>query len=127
MPSPARRILTSVPSLWRSWVVTVGKSIVVELIFLDSLMVVCDVTTSKLLVLPILQIICNGKVKSFNTYSYLAVIAGIISEADYVFLPENPPPTDWPDHMVQKLEQASTQIDLCIIHTSKTCMSVLTA
>lgn len=44
---------------------------------------------------------------AFNTYSYLPVVAGIISEADYVFLPEFPPPQDWPDRLVLKLEQAS--------------------
>lgn len=38
--------------------------------------------------------------------SYLSVVAGIISEADYVFLPESPPPQDWPDRLVLKLEQA---------------------
>ncbi|XP_017087828.2 ATP-dependent 6-phosphofructokinase isoform X6 [Drosophila bipectinata] len=38
---------------------------------------------------------------------YLSVVAGVISEADYVFLPEYPPPQDWPDRLVLKLEQAS--------------------
>lgn len=40
-------------------------------------------------------------------FSYLSVVAGIISEADYVFLPESPPQADWPDRLVLKLEQAS--------------------
>uniref|UniRef100_A0A1A9ZNQ3 6-phosphofructokinase n=1 Tax=Glossina pallidipes TaxID=7398 RepID=A0A1A9ZNQ3_GLOPL len=38
---------------------------------------------------------------------YLSVVNGIVSEADYVFLPESPPPQDWPDKLCEKLPQAS--------------------
>lgn len=38
---------------------------------------------------------------------YLAVVAGVISEADYVFIPESPPPVDWEAKLCTKLEQAS--------------------
>lgn len=38
--------------------------------------------------------------------SYLAVVAGVISEADYVFIPESPPPVDWEAKLCTKLEQA---------------------
>lgn len=54
---------------------------------------------------------------AFNTYSYLPVVAGIISEADYVFLPEFPPPQDWPDRLILKLEQAS-QLDRWVSHSN---------
>jgi len=36
---------------------------------------------------------------------YLALIAGMVSEADFVFIPEWPPEANWPDIMCQKLEQ----------------------
>jgi len=36
---------------------------------------------------------------------YLALVAGLVSEADFVFIPEWPPEADWPDKMCQKLEQ----------------------
>lgn len=37
----------------------------------------------------------------------MAVTAGLMSEADYVFLPESPPPNDWPERLCEKLLQAS--------------------
>lgn len=40
--------------------------------------------------------------------SYLAVVAGLCVEADYIFIPESPPKPDWPDRLCQQLEQAST-------------------
>nr|XP_016929674.1 ATP-dependent 6-phosphofructokinase isoform X2 [Drosophila suzukii] len=49
---------------------------------------------------------------------YLPVVAGIISEADYVFLPESPPPQDWPDRLVLKLEQersAGQRLNIVIV------------
>ncbi|XP_063219314.1 ATP-dependent 6-phosphofructokinase isoform X1 [Bacillus rossius redtenbacheri] len=36
---------------------------------------------------------------------YLAIVASLTSEADYVFCPEMPPPTDWPTKLCNKLEQ----------------------
>ena len=42
-----------------------------------------------------------------NHGSYLALVAGIVSEADYVFIPESPPPSDWPTRICNKLTQAS--------------------
>ena len=36
---------------------------------------------------------------------YLALVAAIVSEADFVFIPEWPPEGDWPDKMCKKLEQ----------------------
>ena len=35
---------------------------------------------------------------------YLALIAGLVSEADFVFLPEWPPEEDWPEKLCKKLE-----------------------
>ncbi|XP_036218719.2 ATP-dependent 6-phosphofructokinase isoform X1 [Bactrocera oleae] len=35
---------------------------------------------------------------------YLAMVSGIISEADYVFCPEAPPPLDWHDRLCSKLK-----------------------
>lgn len=48
-----------------------------------------------------------------SKHSYLPVVTGIISEADYVFCPESPPPQDWPERLCNKLIQASE-----IRHTS---------
>ncbi|XP_037922561.1 ATP-dependent 6-phosphofructokinase isoform X2 [Hermetia illucens] len=36
---------------------------------------------------------------------YLPVVTGVISEADYVFCPESPPPYDWPEKLCNKLLQ----------------------
>ena len=38
---------------------------------------------------------------------YLALVAGLTSEADYIFIPECPPPQDWQDRVCDKLQQAS--------------------
>lgn len=38
--------------------------------------------------------------------SYLAVVAGNVSEADYIFVPESPPPRDWQKKLCTKLAQA---------------------
>jgi 6-phosphofructokinase 1 len=37
--------------------------------------------------------------------SYLALVAALASEADYVFIPEDPVKTDWKDHLCKKLLQ----------------------
>lgn len=51
----------------------------------------------------------NGLTSFFSTLPrYLAVVAGVISEADYVFIPESPPPVDWEAKLCTKLEQART-------------------
>lgn len=34
---------------------------------------------------------------------YLPLVAASITEADYVFIPESPPPSDWPDKLCNKL------------------------
>lgn len=39
-------------------------------------------------------------------FRYLSVVAGVVSEADYVFCPESPPPNDWPAKLCDKLNQA---------------------
>merc|ERR1719510_2543169 len=36
---------------------------------------------------------------------YLALVAGIVSEADYVFIPESPPETNWPGKLCKKLRE----------------------
>ncbi|KAK6619742.1 hypothetical protein RUM43_012502 [Polyplax serrata] len=36
---------------------------------------------------------------------YLALVTALTSEADYVFVPESPPPKDWPEKLCSKLEQ----------------------
>lgn len=36
---------------------------------------------------------------------YLALVAALASEADYVFIPEWPPEPDWPDRLCKKLKQ----------------------
>ncbi|XP_071542421.1 ATP-dependent 6-phosphofructokinase isoform X4 [Panulirus ornatus] len=35
---------------------------------------------------------------------YLSVAASLACEADFMFIPEFPPPHDWPDHLCKKLE-----------------------
>jgi len=37
--------------------------------------------------------------------SYLALVTALTSEADYVFIPESPPPRDWPEKLCNKLEK----------------------
>lgn len=41
--------------------------------------------------------------------SYLAVVAALASEADYVFIPEDPVQTDWKDHLCKKLLQVQNE------------------
>lgn len=36
---------------------------------------------------------------------YLALVASLASEADYVFIPEWPPEEDWPEKLCKKLSQ----------------------
>lgn len=36
---------------------------------------------------------------------YLALVAGLTSEADYIFIPENPPPENWGERLCNKLMQ----------------------
>lgn len=43
---------------------------------------------------------------SNNLFSYLAVVAGLCAEADYVFVPEDPPKIDWQKKLCQQLQQA---------------------
>lgn len=38
-------------------------------------------------------------------YSYLALVAGLASEADYIFLPEDPAIVNWQDKLCNKLLQ----------------------
>lgn len=40
-------------------------------------------------------------------FRYLALVTALSSEADFVFIPEAPPSTDWRDKLCFKLEQAS--------------------
>lgn len=56
-----------------------------------------------------LATICIYKCLKCRKYSYLAVVSGVISEADYIFIPESPPPSDWPQRLCDKLIQASFQ------------------
>ena len=37
---------------------------------------------------------------------YLALVAGIVSEADFVFIPEWPPAVNWPEQLCRKLSEA---------------------
>ena len=36
---------------------------------------------------------------------YLALIAGIVSEAEFVFIPESPPETNWREELCARLAQ----------------------
>jgi hypothetical protein len=44
---------------------------------------------------------------------YLSLVAGLTSEADYVFIPEWPPERDWPAKLCRKLQQARKLFILC--------------
>lgn len=38
-------------------------------------------------------------------FSYLALVTGLASEADFIFVPEDPPAINWPDKLCRKLLQ----------------------
>jgi len=49
---------------------------------------------------------------------YLALVSGIISEADFVFVPESPPESDWPEKLCKKLEierDAGQRLNIIIV------------
>lgn len=39
---------------------------------------------------------------------YLAIVAGLASEADFIFIPEDPAPINWQDKLCRKLLQVGT-------------------
>lgn len=52
------------------------------------------------------KIMCYRLQRFFANCSYLAVVAGLCAEADYIFIPEDPPTTDWPKRICEQLKQA---------------------
>ena len=50
---------------------------------------------------------------------YLALVAGIVCEADYVFIPEYPPETNWPEQLCTKLKTARDVAGQVRIQTDK--------
>ena len=49
---------------------------------------------------------------------YLALVAGIVTEADFVFVPEWPPEEDWPHKLCRKLElerEAGQRLNIIIV------------
>lgn len=44
-------------------------------------------------------------IKQILCYSYLALVAALASEADYVFIPEDPASTNWKQNICKKLLQ----------------------
>lgn len=42
--------------------------------------------------------------------SYLAIVAGLASEADFIFIPEDPAPINWQDKLCRKLIQVGIEI-----------------
>lgn len=44
-----------------------------------------------------------------SCYSYLALVAALASEADYVFIPEDPVKVDWKEKICKKILQVYTQ------------------
>ncbi|XP_064542578.1 ATP-dependent 6-phosphofructokinase isoform X4 [Drosophila montana] len=49
---------------------------------------------------------------------YLALVAGLSSEADFIFIPEMPPKTDWPDRLCFQLAQerkAGQRLNIVIV------------
>lgn len=51
----------------------------------------------------------HNKKKFLKFFSYLAVVAGLCAEADYIFIPEDPPKVDWQTKLCQQLQQARQQ------------------
>lgn len=45
-------------------------------------------------------------IKKNQKNSYLAVVAGLCTEADYIFIPEDPAKVDWPKRICAQLSQA---------------------
>lgn len=62
-----------------------------------ALCTVCDI---------FLYLLCICSDINIFPFRYLAVVTALTSEADYVFVPEMPPPRDWPNKLCGKLEQA---------------------
>lgn len=46
--------------------------------------------------------------------SYLAVVTALTSEADYVFIPEDPVPNDWQISLCEKLTQVDVGKDMYV-------------
>jgi Phosphofructokinase len=53
-----------------------------------------------------------------NMHSYLAVVAGLCTEADYIFIPEDPAKVDWPKRICAQLKQARKMKKKLIIFSS---------
>lgn len=53
----------------------------------------------------LIQLFCKDKRPQFMFLRYLAIVAALASEADFVFCPESPPPEDWQTRLCSKLEQ----------------------
>lgn len=55
-------------------------------------------------------------------YSYLALVAALSSEADYVFIPEDPAPHNWNERLCSKLEQVGLPgkgaLNVCVCTSS---------
>jgi 6-phosphofructokinase 1 len=51
--------------------------------------------------------------------SYLAVVAALASEADYVFIPEDPVKIDWKENLCQKLLQVEQNQDKILFGDAK--------
>lgn len=51
-------------------------------------------------------------------HSYLALVAGLASEADYIFIPEAPAVVDWQDRLCNKLLQVLYDTQTLFIHTN---------
>lgn len=55
-------------------------------------------------------------------HSYLALVAGVACEADYVFIPEDPPSSDWPQKLCKKLMQVTqlyivvNEVRMCLFY-----------
>ena len=48
-----------------------------------------------------------------------ALVAGIVCEADYVFIPEYPPETNWPEQLCTKLKTARDVAGQVLIQIDK--------
>lgn len=54
----------------------------------------------------IIRFVFSVSSTNFLFYSYLALVAGLSCEADFIFIPEAPPKADWPESLCNQLIQA---------------------
>lgn len=62
-----------------------------------------------------MELINSALTSVIKNYSYLALVAGITCEADYIFVPEDPIAPDWKDNICKKITQVF-YVELNLLH-----------